>query len=1440
MAFQVYPFFKRGKELVLLMENSVKLDNVGINKSKTEEIEEKEIQELHIKEASIELIGNLLIKTYQQNIQNQKNNQYKIITKESPRLQKLNDLNNPTRKSSTTSILIDLTEDEDMDIELNAPMTRNASKRVLEKYNKNEKKRFKGEFFSINVNKHINRIFEQVQLNNQDYDKYHTPLIELSNSIDEFGDVLACLLAIFTNQKEGLEINLDSISEWKDKFEDLCHIKGEKNILNECSDINNNEKEELYEFIQERNNLNLSIYDWILDYLLILLGISNQYSSFYFNYYYNISSKIILCDLILYFSSSIYDFISTCFEKENYTEICFNICEILLSIQQNYNEYENQMQLSKGLMIDDILEFWLMHLDIKMELNDNLNSNTLVRYWWLKSWLFHYNKESTKELQAIKKIIQLKESDLNNTIKIKDFINNIKSDVNMDQLKERINNIKRNINLKLIEDGELSGDKIGIYYLQVLNQLKQFHELSLFKNKNKIISNDIDLLKEYGNLPELLLKMYDLKIFEQNNSLMDKNNSTHESSIFFSCYIGIEIEVYNLLELAFRNSKYIKIKKENDKKENIQFKQNKKDENDNSNEIIVQEILLILDKINKYITKIATIFENNQFSAKLLKTYLLSDQLIKIASMILLINYMSCTFMLHFDNEIFLQKDNQIIKSFLVKAWQFTAYSLILFNNNNNNQQLNETEVVNNPNSIDVINQTMDLLLDVHGEIGNKYLCDEENGLFPKLCLLFMELSKGSFEDEKHQCYYCLFHFPISTNSLYKQEHSKTPLSLDMKSALDVFNIVWNLIENKVSKGFQTIRDHRSILDNLKDFINLPNFNKHGDIAYNKSIIEAYFDKHLDLFNNKSFTNKNDILLCHGTLGNTCFILPEIYSKLYFALGRIQFYQYKMKFKQSAVIEEAEWEQTIDLFMKHLLICPKSIECWYYLGLSYFELAGGLVSRTATNIKFNGIKLGTLYKKSLACFSQVANLLNKYKVSETNPMLSKVHFFNEFGNALYCSAGYPMNMLPFTLYEKEVVKLIEPKDNDFLENEVNFKVTKIEVPTKSQVYKLAEVLFKAACSFEKPNWHTLMMIAKCNHKLKSPIKKVLGIVINSIKHSTNIRHHDFIVEPYYLLLSLAYKYLKNKRIGESILYSYLSKGFEKLNDIEEIRNLNNINREILIDTILKWLHKLKALDKKKWQHKLFYLEARILYFEKGDTKGAMDEMENIVRINTSPHMFLGIWKPEFERHGKHFVYVANYIKFMYELTIKLPQEDLMYKLLKRLSRVEISVYDFEKTWKMGQSYYIKIVRKRIFQRQSNITSLTISIDLFLKLVSPIEQKVIQLHKLNYNNEFSYQKEIQQMVKEYQQSFELYKLINNIKPMDSFETLVIDLYTNILEEFGFFEELSDYQKLNKNQMVDLTKLNVKLDKFKILKQMEKFNKELTIISKTNALHSLSQL
>jgi hypothetical protein len=124
------------------------------------------------------------------------------------------------------------------------------------------------------------------------------------------------------------------------------------------------------------------------------------------------------------------------------------------------------------------------------------------------------------------------------------------------------------------------------------------------------------------------------------------------------------------------------------------------------------------------------------------------------------------------------------------------------------------------------------------------------------------------------------------------------------------------------------------------------------------------------------------------------------------------------------------------------------------------------------------------------------------------------------------------------------------------------------------------------------------------------------------------------------------------------------------------------------------LKSLRSADKAGWHHRMTARAAHLVYDDSPlNPVSAMEAKHELTQQMFTKTMVLQVWKPEFERPGRHFVYTTRYVRFFVQLLAQLGDRESLSALVKRLRRKPDQYFDHNRLWHDTCITYLRMLRK---------------------------------------------------------------------------------------------------------------------------------------------------
>ncbi|KAF9200873.1 Histone transcription regulator 3 [Haplosporangium sp. Z 27] len=276
----------------------------------------------------------------------------------------------------------------------------------------------------------------------------------------------------------------------------------------------------------------------------------------------------------------------------------------------------------------------------------------------------------------------------------------------------------------------------------------------------------------------------------------------------------------------------------------------------------------------------------------------------------------------------------------------------------------------------------------------------------------------------------------------------------------------------------------------------------------------------------------------------------------------------------------------------------------------------------------------------------------------------------------------------------------------------------IPEPTEEQVYKFAAFCFKRSLMLNDQNWRTPWMLGKCIEKLNGKPNQVLALykmASDKVPHRSGQPGNEKIFEAAYKLISTLSKYLAADKIKPSVVENLMTKTLAKTKlsaadgesfffeppkeylqviqtdppTEEDIKKKEKLHAFRLL---CEGLARIRHIDKRHWHHRPVFRQSSILYHVYHDVDRAKSGMLSLFQIKSNLKTLVSsVWKPEFERSGKHFIYVGEYTKFLIILAKESNDVETLNSLARKIRRATGLLLDLKEIWELLYESYLAVL-----------------------------------------------------------------------------------------------------------------------------------------------------
>ena len=562
-----------------------------------------------------------------------------------------------------------------------------------------------------------------------------------------------------------------------------------------------------------------------------------------------------------------------------------------------------------------------------------------------------------------------------------------------------------------------------------------------------------------------------------------------------------------------------------------------------------------------------------------------------------------------------------------------------------------------------------DLVGLVHDQIGSRHLCDSSQGQFLKMAQEMLVLLKCSSDTDISQIISCRYHFSIAINNFTPKDHAtSTKDTLEKSATLELSKFVLPLCFKKNPLINVPKHDTKALIDDFYEVIGDPDLESSDTLSRNNASLEFFLEY-------TSITPRFVRDAFHGLLTVDCeepvLNCEIIQGGLYYLQALLIFTSYKVR-KKNMQSRAVELEHIIMLLKNDLIHNTNRLETWFLLGQAYGYLVEDDLIWTSDKLTVADRKVGTanLQRKSLLCYLMATNGTLKAQSTDSinliKPIVGKL--MSSYAKEMYGACMEPMTMHAFKVQTNPTF-IKKPSGAAFV------TIALESLISLSLSFKVIQQSLHLAVKAKPNDWTNYYYLAKAQRKLdKDPhlILETLEVACRLAKEQSVSNEH--IIEPHYATCSFIYKFVKADKLtlleAKTLLEANPVIGL----DVSEapIESKHDVYK-----LVVEALKKVDAYDKKNWHHKPRYRLAKLLFEEMGDVEQALEVMSSLVSLKATSKTLVLIWKPEYERPGKHFFYTYQYARFYTVLlTSKLDMISLILMLpkLRRSNSVMVNLY----------------------------------------------------------------------------------------------------------------------------------------------------------------------
>ncbi|CAB4489690.1 hypothetical protein RhiirA5_347587 [Rhizophagus irregularis] len=564
-----------------------------------------------------------------------------------------------------------------------------------------------------------------------------------------------------------------------------------------------------------------------------------------------------------------------------------------------------------------------------------------------------------------------------------------------------------------------------------------------------------------------------------------------------------------------------------------------------------------------------------------------------------------------------------------------------------------------------------EFLVTVHDQLGERYICGADNGSFLKFCIkTFTELHPSENRVYEYQCCHCLYRVVLSVDTEFPWDHKTQPVELDIKTAELLFKNIRNYINEKPFRTWQIKNDVKDTLDKIANIVIPPRDDRFDQCSWRT---QHFLESEINFYEAIQYKEHDHYVSDLGAVSYRDG--GEDITDLYYFRGKILQYQFKTRTKSNQTRAIETLEKAIEQFTYDLSINPLRFASWYALGACYASLADENLTWNAEEIKNNRGKIANYQRKSFLCYARAAKVITWFSGQQSPSVpTEEVNFWRDFGYQVYSMITEPMSMDAFQLNPYHAVLWRKPS----FEDACAFAAFCFGKAMQHERYLIENQPDKENGIPTIHDWRIPYMLGKCYQKLQRNPEVVIQLyklAVDRTPEKSGVSGQEKILDAEYKMTSALSKYLMENKIKPSIVEKYLGIDEENGEVVHKepqselgIFDIQKPEYRNAYDLICSKLEDIRKADKTKWHHRPVYRHAWLIFNVEQKPEIAITILSPLFHLKLTSKTFMNVWKPEFERSGRHFIYVHEYISFFMDLAKATLDFDLLNKMSEKLRK----------------------------------------------------------------------------------------------------------------------------------------------------------------------------
>ncbi|KAL4810020.1 hypothetical protein BDV18DRAFT_51871 [Aspergillus unguis] len=656
-------------------------------------------------------------------------------------------------------------------------------------------------------------------------------------------------------------------------------------------------------------------------------------------------------------------------------------------------------------------------------------------------------------------------------------------------------------------------------------------------------------------------------------------------------------------------------------------------------------------------------------------------------------------------------------------------------------------------------------LRSVHNALGIRKMCKRSHKQFPKLLkseLLALDVKQDT-EADICQVFYDVHGVKLCSNDSL-EDHGCTAEKLDRSTAIMMVDFVMKQAK-KINIKDLSKSELKTTIEKMQASIGTTKASP--PVTYNRRILNAYL---------KSPINPSGLVRAIQGVADLSLISVTNQGAViarngwYFLLGYAALTKFRAQ-KRLNPVATTDLDEAVSWFRQDIEHGTSRWETWYRLAQTYDSKVEEDITWTADKINNNRTELVTWQRNAIHCYAMAISTAATTAEPDAETRALLADLYTDFGTRLYSSSREPLSMGAFSV--ADFTRHYSNEASQQMYEGRPFKGMEVYA-----VWKLASFLLRQALVDKPKSWMTHYMLSKCLWKMYNCDDEVRGLakrisldsVLDSLLDTIDAlpqrkdSRSEPIFEPHYKLVSIVHKLVKKEVLApaEACKALVATPWARKVPACEDRGSWKKY--------ILEVLKNLKTADKANWHHRMAVRAARIIYDDGKDAAAAAGAKVELTQQIFTKTMTIQVWKPEYERPGRHFVYTTRYAYFFVALLDQLDDRANLDQLLRRVRKKQGDFLNHTKLWEDMCLTYARVIRRAAGINEGHEEG----------VFKPIgwEEFVTNTARLEELSQLA--PESSHLLELLRDAIELKKLNNNLMKVALLEDLIADIYSRIYE------------------------------------------------------------